>query len=296
MQNITSHQLLNSGLALVPIPLGFKSPTQVGWNSTANVVTNPKMAYRLTGGNIGLAHAYSSPNPTCAIDIDNYINAKSWLFMHRIDLDALLMLNDAVVIWSGKKYSLKLLYRLPSGVSALESKKINGSDSKSAIEFRCATKDGKTVQDLIPPSIHPDGHQYQWMGKGDPLQIPQIPTSLLNLWHLLIENGSRVALRQQNTTRHNWPETPLRLALANDALNHISADCDYETWRNVIWAILSTGWLCAEDIAFAWSRTAPHRFDEDTFWLSANSYLPDHPTPITLGSIYHHARLGGWHV
>ena len=160
----------------------------------------------------------------------------------------------------------------------------------------CIRDSGKTVQDLIPPSIHPDGHQYQWMGKGDPLQIPEIPTSLLNLWHLLIENGSRVALRQQNTTRHNWPETPLRLALANDALNHISADCDYETWRNVIWAILSTGWLCAEDIAFAWSRTAPHRFDEDTFWLIANSYLPDHPTPITLGSIYHHARLGGWHV
>jgi hypothetical protein len=53
--------------------------------------------------------------------------------------------------------------RAASGVPALETKKVNGSDGKSAVEFRCATKEGKTVQDVLPSSIHPDGHQYQWL-------------------------------------------------------------------------------------------------------------------------------------
>jgi hypothetical protein len=74
----------------------------------------------------------------------------------------------------------------------------------------------------------------------------------------------------------------------------IDADCDYETWRNIVWAVLSTGWSCAEDIAYEWSKSAPDRFDEDAFWLVANSYTPDHTSPITVGTIYHFAWLGGW--
>jgi hypothetical protein len=215
---------------------------------------------------------------------------------HGIDLDDHLHASDAVVIHSGKKLSLKLLYRLPINCKPLESKKIIGPDGLSAIEFRCATKDGKTVQDVLPPSIHPDGHQYQWIGKGDPLRLPEISIKLLNLWLLIIDNGSRVSQRERSITHYPQPETPRQVALIRAALNYISADCNYEKWRNIIWAILSTGWTCAEDIALDWSKSAPNRFEDDSFWLVSNSYLPDHPTPITVGTIYHTARAGGWNV
>jgi putative DNA primase/helicase len=293
---ISNENMLKAGFSLIPIPLGQKGPTLPGWNTPERCLSNTTQHGILSGKNIGLAHAYCTPTPTCAIDIDNYKHAKSWLASHGIDLCLLLRAPGAVVIWSGKKYSLKLLYRLPPGVPALESKKINGADGKSAVEFRCATKDGKTVQDVLPPSIHPDGHEYQWMGDGNPLHLPEIPPTVLDLWRLLIANGSRVANRQFSGGHASAPrqESPRQIATINAGLQHIDADCSYEIWRNVVWAILSTRWTCAEAIAESWSRSAPDCYDDDAFWVLVNSYMPNHSSPISVGTIYHHARKGGW--
>jgi hypothetical protein len=293
---ISTQELLQAGMALVPIPYGQKGPTTKNWNLRDNCATNSEHANLLCGMNIGLAHGYCTPTPTCAFDIDHYKNAKAWLAMHAVDLDALVKANDAVVIWSGKKFSIKLLYRLPMGLTPQESKKIVGPDGKSALEFRCATKDGKTVQDVLPPSRHPDGPDYVWMGNGNPLLLPEIPPDVLLLWRKLISNSFRVSTRRNRFSQSNHlrPETPRQIATIQAALTHIDADRDYETWRNIVWAIQSTGWLCAEDIAFAWSQTAPNRFEDDAFWLVANSFIPGHSNQITVGTIYHHARLGGW--
>lgn len=293
---ISTKELLHAGMALVPIPYGQKSPATKNWNLRNNCVTAATQTSLLEGLNIGLAHAYCTPIPTCALDIDNYKHAKDWLSMHGIDLDALLKAGDAVLIWSGKKYSIKLLFRLASNLAPLESKKIVGLDGKTALEFRCATKDGKTVQDVLPPSRHPDGRDYVWMGSGSPFLLPVIPEDVVLLWQKLISNSFRVATRRDgfNASNQLRPETPRQIATIQAALSHIDADCDYETWRNIVWAVQSTGWLCAEDIAFTWSKTALNRFEDDAFWLVANSFIPRHSNQITVGTIYHHARLGGW--
>ncbi len=289
-------ELIQSGMALVPLPYGQKGPTDAGWNLRSKCITAPSQAAQLQGKNVGLAHAYCIPTPTCALDIDNFPAAKAWLATHGIDLKLLLLTPGAVIIWSGKKHSIKLLYRLPSGVPALETKKVNGSDGKSAVEFRCATKEGKTVQDVLPSSIHPDGHQYRWLGEGDPLNLPEIPSVLVELWLLLIRNGTRVVHRRFSlSTAKNPPlESPRQVATISDALGYINADCSYETWRNVVWAVLSTRWTSAEDLAQAWSMTAPDRYSEGAFWLLVHSYMPDHQAGISVGTIYFLARKGGW--
>ena len=291
-----TQELLISGWALVPMPVGSKGPTHSGWNTRERCITNSEQCHKLTGANVGLAHAYCTPNPTCAIDIDNYKQAKAWLATHDLDLNLLLLAPGAVVIWSGKEFSLKLIYRLPPGVPPVESKKINGNDGKSALEFRCATKDGRTVQDLLPPSIHPDGHEYQWIGQGNPLHLLEIPPAVLALWQLLVTNGCRVSNRKfSGVSIANYRlESPRQIATIKNALQHISADCHYELWRNIVWAVLSTRWSCAEVIAESWSKAAVNRYKDDSFWLLVNSYMPDHPTPISVGTIYHHARNGGW--
>jgi putative DNA primase/helicase len=296
MSKVTIEELIEAGVALVGMPYGTKSPVSKSWNQQEMVISTPQDAQKLYGKNIGIAHAYCSPTPTCAIDIDHLDNAQQWLHMHDIDLCELVFQPSAVLIRSGKPNSLKLLYRIPSSVGALETKKIIGPDGKSAVEFRCASKDGKTVQDVLPPSRHPDGYNYQWGRYSNPQKIPTIPTKLLAVWQLIIHNTSRVAFRRNaiGTLNHLRPETPRQIATIEAALKHINADCSYETWRNVVWAILSTGWLCAEDIAVAWSQTEPHRFDSESFWSVANSFIPGHSNQITVGSIYHHARLGGW--
>jgi putative DNA primase/helicase len=293
-----TQKMLSSGWALVPIPHGQKGPVHSGWNLPSQCVTGVGNEDVLKGKNIGLAHAYCKPDPTCAIDIDNFKTAKPWLDSHGIDLKGLLEETDAVVIWSSKKFSLKLLYRLPRGTAPLASCKINGPDGQVSIEFRCATKEGKTVQDVLPPSIHPNGTEYKWLGPGDPLQVPVIPPAMLDLWGKLITKSIRIGDRKFSPELNHSPrlESPRQIAIIQDALSHISADCSYEIWRNIVWAILSTHWSCAESIALAWSRTAPDRFaeNEDAFWTLVNSYMPNRQSQITAGTIYHHARLGGW--
>lgn len=294
---VSQREMVEAGWSLVPIPCGQKGPLHDGWNIRGNCITEVNRVSSLEGWNIGLAHAYCSPTPTCAIDIDHYKNASLWLQSYGVDLNSLLLVPDAVLIWSGKQYSLKLLYKLPVGEAVLESKKIHGIDGKTALEFRCATKDGKTVQDVLPPSIHPTGSQYRWLSRGSPLILPVIPESLLQIWRLLIANGAKVSERRGTGGGGHARrlESPREIAIIKEALGFITADCPYDQWRNIVWAILSTGWACAESVAQSWSESAPDRYNDDAFWLLVNSYIPDRQNQITVGTIYFHARKGGWH-
>lgn len=93
------------------------------------------------------------------------------------------------------------------------------------------------------------------------------------------------------------PLTPREIAILKDQLTYIDPNCDYETWRNVVFAILSTGLSDAEDIARAWSEGSPEKFDESAFYTLINSYIEGRiglDGSITRGTIYHHARAGGW--
>lgn len=93
------------------------------------------------------------------------------------------------------------------------------------------------------------------------------------------------------------PLTPREVAILKDQLNYIDPGCDYETWRNVVFAILSTGLSDAEDIARAWSEGSPEKFNEGAFYTLTNSYIEGRAGldgSITRGTIYHHARAGGW--
>ena len=70
-----TYNLLSCGLALVKIPKGSKAPENYGWNQRKNVITKSDQTNLLDESNVGLAHAYCLPNPTCAIDIDNLFDA-----------------------------------------------------------------------------------------------------------------------------------------------------------------------------------------------------------------------------
>lgn len=98
--------------------------------------------------------------------------------------------------------------------------------------------------------------------------------------------------RFSNCTKE--PETPRAVAHVVDALRHIDADCDYDTWCRIIWALMSTGWTCAENLAREWSQSAPDRFEEQAFMVRVNTFNPDHEARIGLGTLFHFARAGGW--
>lgn len=166
------------GMALCPVAAGSKGPRSRGWNERANAITDPAKAAKLTEG-LGLLHAFSG---TMALDIDNDAEAAAWLLARGINLGQLSAAPDAVAINSGRSGKGKLLYRLPQRAAPIETVKVNGPNGM-VLEFRCATRDGKSDQDVLPPSIHPaTGNPYQWGGSGDWRNIPPIPDALLACW------------------------------------------------------------------------------------------------------------------
>jgi len=167
---------IDAGIALIPLDEGTKRTEVEGWNSPSYAIhTHEQAAERLNGTcNIGAAHAHCTPSPTGAIDIDNMAEARQWLKGRGVDLDALLADPAAVRIDSGREGRAKLIYRLSHAMPTY--KVANGG-----LELRCASKDGKTVQDVLPPSIHPDtGRPYRLIG--DIASIPPIPAALLAAW------------------------------------------------------------------------------------------------------------------
>ncbi len=109
------------------------------------------------------------------------------------------------------------------------------------------------------------------------------PTKLMSL------NDITLALMRSPT-----PETPREIAKLRTMLGHISSDCAYAVYRNVVWALLSTDWDCAEQLALDWSMTTPKRYEEATFYQLITSFNNWHLNTPTMGSIYHLARAGGW--
>lgn len=222
---------VRAGWVLVPIPAGTKGPRTKGWNTREQCITTVGQCDRLRG-NVGLAHAFSK---TCCLDVDDVEKARDWLAGHGIDLDGLLRAPDAVRISSGRPGRAKLLYRLPNGVPPLPTK---SPVAEAGLELRCATADGRTVQDVLPPSIHPDtGEAYIWE-LGDPLVAswsdpPVLPPELLALWQSLLKPAALEAP----------PRAPLGLSdqqlkhVLNRSLKHVLEQTDphqiYPDWLAV---------------------------------------------------------------
>jgi len=305
--NKSSHitDYLKAGLALVPIPFASKGPRQQGWNERTNVITTPEAAAQITG-NVGLAHAYCTPRPTAALDIDNYQLACDWFAERDIKLDELINASDAVLIDSRRENRAKLVFVLPNGISAIPTVQVLDPQSKAVVfELRCASQNGKTVQDVLPPSIHPDtGNPYRWAGKGHFSKIPILPEPVLTIWQDLLlsrsgdgENAARNIgkarlLDPVSAALLSEPETPRRIANVREQLSYIDADCSYFLYRDVVWAVTDTGWSCTWALLQEWSENAPHRFNGETLEKLINSFA--HDGGIHLGTLIHHARLGGW--
>ena len=278
---------IRHGWSLVPIPMGTKGPRTPGWNLRENALKSQNDLP--PGYGIGLAHAYSG---TMALDIDNWTVATSLLAQQGIDLQALYDAPDAVVINSGKPGHGKLLYAMPFG-AALPSKKIMHSGI-TAYELRCATASGLTVQDVLPPSIHPETHQpYHWAGRGNWTRLPVIPQMLLDMWNGMLEADKQRTISTGAPVDASWEEI-------RQAIEVIPADCSRDEWVSIgmalHWAGTQTGQLeQALQLWNEWSMTAQFKYPGEreimTQWIS---FRPDKATAVTLGTLFHIAKQHGW--
>jgi hypothetical protein len=275
---------IRHGWSLIPIPPGTKGPQTKGWNQRDAALRSQTALP--PGYGIGLAHAYSG---TMALDIDNWDRAVEELTTHGIDLTTLYNAPDAVIIDSGRQGHGKLLYAMPFGL-ALPSKKITRAGT-TIYELRCATSNNLTVQDILPPSIHPDTRQpYRWAGNGHWTRLPTIPQALLDLWQsMLVTETAPVASAPSSMA---WDEI-------TRALGFIDPDCSREEWITCGMALHVHGSQIGElDNALglwnAWSaegKKYPGEREILTQWVS---FRDTKSTRVTLGSLLHLAREEGY--
>jgi putative DNA primase/helicase len=87
-------------------------------------------------------------------------------------------------------------------------------------------------------------------------------------------------------------ETLVEIDRVKSMLSEIPADCDRATWRNIVWAVASTEWSCAKELAQNWSKAAPTKYVEGVFNSVWNSFDPT--GGIGFGSLIHYAKQHGW--
>lgn len=278
---------IRHGWSLVPIPLGTKGPRTKDWNIKANALKT--QADLPIGNGIGLAHAYSG---TMALDIDDWTTATALLAEHGVDLNALYSASDAVIIDSGRQGHGKLLYAMPFGL-ALPSKKILHGNI-TAYELRSATSNGLTVQDVLPPSIHPDtGQPYRWAGSGNWMRLPTIPQSILDLWNSMLQQDKQRTISTEGSIDASWEEI-------QQAIEHIPPDCSRDEWVNVgmalHWAGTQTDQLDqALQLWNHWSFGASVKYPGEREILSQwASFREDKATAVKLGTLFHIAKRHGW--
>ncbi len=265
------------GWALCRIKEREKGPNYTNWNKKARAVT-PDQAEHLPGA--GLMHAYSG---TCALDIDNLDMSRAYMAQHGIDLDALLQAADSVGISSGTTNRAKLLFALPV---PLPTKKIVDDQKVTLFELRCADASCEgTVQDVLPPSIHPSGREYRWV-YGDELtgtwqDLPPLPDALRALWASLTAQQPQTRDRVQHENLE--PVRDADIAFAEELLERTSPDVGYDEWLRIGMALSNDlgeqGW----EMWNAWSAKGTKYPGESQLASHWNSFGRS-SNPVTLGS------------
>ncbi len=215
---------VDHGWRLIPLVTGDKAVKQRGWNTLELALSEPADVEGVKSA--GLAHAYSG---TCAIDIDDFKHAQKYLEPHGINLKELYHAPDAVRITSGRKNRAKLIYRLPEVLASIKIiEPVNGIDA-NIIDFRCGTATGMTVQDALPPSIHPKTDQpYRWSYgndlTGDWRNLPDIPEEVLTFW------TERV---HERNTEKEGTQTEYESSELTQLIEKLDPDCDYNQWLKI---------------------------------------------------------------
>lgn len=261
------------GWCLTPLLPQTKMPARPEWNTKEEAL---HFSFELPPGHgVGLMHAFSG---TMSLDIDDFDNASRMLLDEGVDIVALQNAEDSVILHSGVAGRTKLLYRLDS---PLPSKRI-GSAGTVFFELRCGTAGKLSVQDVLPPSIHPETLlPYQWKGNGHWSRLPVIPPALLEYWEKL------------NESSQSFPSSSAPVEEVKKALDYIDPSCSREDWITVGMAL-----HFADPINFnmwnEWSSPSKKYKGERDLLGQWESFKKDKEPAITLASLFHIALKYGY--
>jgi Virulence-associated protein E/Primase C terminal 2 (PriCT-2) len=171
----------------------------------------------------------------------------------------------------------KLLYRLAKPLPSFR---------LGSLELRCASSTGVTVQDVLPPSIHPDtGKPYSWRYNkpdGHWSRLPPLPGQLLNLWQGLVGTVGAQTQKPKAPKAAGMQAPRLRVLLEDK-----DPDAGYDEWIAVGMALHhetggnQTGLMLWNEWSAA-GKKYQGLGDLEQHW---RSFRLDHDNPKTLASL-----------
>lgn len=169
------------GWGLCAIPPGTKGPRTSGWNTPAFIISTKEkaMAAFTAGTGVGLVHSASG---TCAVDVDDLAAFNMVLAEFGFELEELFAGAPRIIGRDGRD---KAIFRMPDGHSLTTVKLVwpaQHTNEKPVTVFELRTG---AMQDVLPPTIHPDTQQaYRWRAGTEPFgkHIPILPDALLAMW------------------------------------------------------------------------------------------------------------------
>ena len=149
-------------------------------------------------------------------------------------------------------------------------------------------------QTVVPPSAHPSGVEYKWIGEStllelNPSDLPQLPDD----FYQQVDNITGSTPKQHaepfsGTLAGNPTSEEIK-----DALEFIQADCPYEDWLEIGMALQSELGQSGFTIWDNWSRTGskyPSKGEPST-WQKWKSFKNE---GITIATLFQKARLAGY--
>lgn len=257
---LMAHKYLDLGWYVMPIHYKSKVPVMKGWRDRTTLPTHDEIEQWFANPktNIGLVTGVISK--VSILDGDGVPGIKSMRD---------LKLGSTVQATSGK--GMHLFYSDPEGKARNFVKKHPGLDARG---------DGGQV--LIYPSIHPNGHQYKWIGKFD-TKLPPFPEQFMPV----VQVGQQSITNGQVISDNALSQTQ-RLQMLEKALPLMKQErCEnYDTWIKVGMALKEFG-LVGFRLWDRWSSNSSKYSSAITAekWGTFNE-----ETGITIGSIIHWAR------
>lgn len=177
------HYIEALGFGLCIFDTGTKGPNQSGWNTPRLYIDSIEKAEREfsrhPGANMGVIHEASN---TVCIDVDHFEWLQIAFEIFGIDVDD--TLKAGVRLTSGRPNRAKAIYRKPAALSGCRNLAFTWPDPKTGKSITVMELRGGPVQDVLPPSIHPDTQKpYEWVD--DPFSldsIPELPEIITQMW------------------------------------------------------------------------------------------------------------------
>ena len=269
-------QYLAKGYSVIPLMPRQKGPKLGGWSAYCNELMQPKDAQTHYGKNNNIGLCLGPASNLCAVDIDTD------------DPDLIAKIERLLPVSPLRKKGAKG-YTVFFKYNGMPSKSVK-DDKGNGLDF---LSDGR--QTVLPPSIHPSGIEYKWLGKTtlldvDKKDLPELPIStverVLELFRVIPKEKPKTP-----TTFYN----DANLDEAKHALSFLDADYSYEQWVQVGLALQDAfGDVKGFELFNEWSaKGSQNKYDGAEKCYKKYKSL-QYPREITKSTLFYLARQNGY--